>query len=272
MKKLILLILLLAAGGAVFFLGWVQYEVPIGSIGVIRSKTHGISSYPVKEGKLLWLWYKLIPTNVSVSVFSIQEFIIPIDFSGILPSGDVYSAMAGLYADFSYNYTISLAGRLKNESLPDLASRENLLNQADLDAYCSRFSKEIESHIRTLLWAYREDEQILKEAQETGTIRAMEKDLTVNFPDMELIKLTVNALQFPDFVLYDAVRELYREYLASQRSNIRDEIARFSLENIQNRRRLDELAGYGDLLSKYPILLQYLAMEKGLPVIVKEGS
>ena len=262
MKKIIILILLLAAGCAVFFLGWVQYSVPAGSVGVLRSKTHGTEL--VSEGKLHWVWYKLIPKNVTVLVFSVKENTIALEISGVLPSGSTYSALAGLKTDFSYNYSGSLTYRLKTEYLPALCSSENLLSQADLDAYLSRLKGEIENQAKSLLWSYGENEKILEEAQKTGKIEALEKALVSANPMIEILGCTIKTIRFPDFVLYNEVRQLYNDYLGAQRIEIRETIELAALENIQNRRRIDDLTVYGELLTKYPILIQYLAIEKGI--------
>ena len=264
MKKIITLIILLAAGGTVFYLGWVQPSVPVGSYGVIRSKTHGTDNMVIKEGKLRWVWYKLIPNNVTITTFTIKENTIFLDFSGVLPSGDTYSTLAGLKTDFSCGFSGSLTYKLKAESLPALSDSENLLSQAELDAYLSRLSKEIDNHINALLWTYGENEKILKEAGETGTIDALEHSLADSYPDIEILSCTVKVLRFPDFILYNEVRQLYRDYLTAQRADVMDAIARIASENIENRRRIEELTGYGELLTKYPVLLQYLALEQGI--------
>jgi hypothetical protein len=265
-KRFITLLLLLAAAGTAFFFGWAQFNVPAGYFGVLRSKTHGIDSEVIREGKLRWYWYMLIPRNAAIAVFSVNEKTIALDFSGALPSGDTYAALAGVKADFSWNCPVSLSFRLKPESLPAISEREILLDQADLDGYLSRLSAEIEDHACALLWTYSGNESILKEAQETGTIKALERELASAFPDIEMVGLTVKALRYPDFVLYSEIRQLYRDYIAAQRAAIRDDIVLIAAENIRNRRRLDELANVGEIISKYPVLLQYLALEKGQPL------
>ncbi|MDR2211118.1 MAG: hypothetical protein LBO65_06595 [Spirochaetaceae bacterium] len=266
MKKLVIFLLFLfVAGGAVFFLGWAQFDVPPGSWGVLRSKTHGIDPGVIREGRFRWVWYKLIPRNVSTAVFTIPGMTIPVEFSGTLPSGEVYSAMAGLKTDFSYQITAAVNCRLRGESLPVLAERENLLVQGDLDRYVTKLSGEIKNHLRILLWTYGENEGALKESQTTGTIRALESDLGRAFPNLEDISCTVKTLRFPDFVLYEEVRRLYRDYLAAQRGSLQGEIALLAVQAIEERRRLEELAKYGELLTKYPLLLQYLALERGIP-------
>ncbi|MDR2661894.1 MAG: hypothetical protein LBC31_02730 [Treponema sp.] len=265
MKKILITLgILLIAGGAVFFSGWVQLDVPPGSWGVLRSKTHGPGDTVIREGQFHWVWYKLIPRNVTVSVFQIREQSVPVEASGILPSGDVYSAMAGLKTDFSYRFSLTVLYRLKGESLPGLADRENLLTQEDLDSYTEKLSGKIENRARGLLWAYGENEKALTEAQRTGTIRTLEAELRGAFPDTENLSCTVKILRIPDFILYNEVRSLYRDYLAAQRGNLRGEITVMAVEAAQNRRRLEELSAYGELLTKYPILLRYLALEKGL--------
>lgn len=263
-KMLVTLVLLFITGGVVFFSGWVQMDVPPGSWGVLRSKTHGTGETVIREGHFHWVWYKVIPRNVTVAVFQIRERSIPVEASGILPSGDVYSAMAGLKTDFSYRFSLTILYRLKGESLPVLADRENLLTQEDLDNYTKKLSGEIENHARGLLWAYGENEKAMTEAQRTGTIRMLEAELRGAFPDTENLSCTVKILRIPDFILYNEVRSLYRDYLAAQRGNLRGEIAVMAVETARNRRRFEELNAYGELLTKYPVLLRYLALEKGL--------
>jgi len=269
-KALFRLILLCALAAAAFFLGWTQFSLPAGSVGVLRSKTHGVDAKAILPGKVRWVWYKLIPTNAAVNVFYLNDVQIPIEISGVLPSGDVYSSLVGLKTDFSFAFSGSLSYRIRDESLPDLAEREDLLDQDDLDRYIVRFNREIDNHLRRLLWAYKENEKVLQEAQETGTIRGLETEFRKTFPQAELRSCTIKAISFPDLILYNEVRQLYRDYLAAQRRDIRDETAAIAAESIKNRRRFDELAVYGELLTKYPILMQYLALEKGFLLPGKE--
>jgi hypothetical protein len=264
MKKTIFsFILLLGTAVAVFFLGWAQFGLSPGSIGVLRSKTHGIDGEAIQEGKVRWVWYKLIPNNAALSVFFLNDMEVPVEVSGTLPSGEVYASLVGLKTDFTFAFSGSLSYRLKPESLPTLVERENLLNQEDLENYLVLLNDKIQTHVQGLLWVYGENEKILKEAQETGTIKALEAEFRSAFPQAELRNCTVKTLRFPDHILYDEIRKLYRDYLAAQRGEVRSETALLATENIRNRRRLDELAAYGELLTKYPVLLEYLAMEKG---------
>jgi len=272
MKKIIFsFILLLGTAIAIFFLGWAQFGLPPGSIGVLRSKTHGIDKNAIQEGKTRWVWYKLIPHNAVLSVFFLNDVQIPVEVSGTLPSGDVYSSFVWQKTDFTFAFSGSLSYRLKPESLPVLVEQENLLNQEDLENYLELLNKNIQTRVQGLLWVYGENEKILKEAQETRTIRALEAEFRNAFPQAELRNCTVETLHFPDLTLYDEVRRLYRDYLASQRDEVRNQTAILAAENIKNRHRLDELAAYGELFTKYPILLQYLSLEKDAARIVERN-
>lgn len=244
-------------------MGWTQFNLPIGSVGVLRSSSHGTDSKVIQPGKIRWVWYKLLPKNAVVTPFFLKETQIPLEISGSLPSGAVYSALVGLKTDFSYAFSGALTYKLKAETLPALAERENLLKQEDLDNYLTQFNGEIQTRTRRLLMEYAENEKALKEAQDTGTIRGLESELRSVFPTIELRSCTFKSVRFPDLILYDEIRRLYRDYLAAQRKEVRDDMITIAAENIKNLRRFDELAAYGDLLTRYPVLLQYLALEKG---------
>jgi hypothetical protein len=261
-KRFFSFILLLAIAVVVFFLGWAQFGLSPGSVGVLRSKTHGVDGEAIQEGKVRWVWYKLIPNNAALSVFFLNDVQVPVEVSGTLPSGEVYASLLGLKSDFTFDFSGSVSYRLKPESLPALAKQENLLNQEDLENYLLQFNEKIQTHIQGLLWEYGENENNLKEAQETGTIQVLEAEFRSAFTQVELRNCTVNTLHFPDYILYYEIRKLYQDYLAAQRDEVRNETTLLAADNIKNIRRLDELTAYGELLTRYPVLLQYLALEK----------
>jgi hypothetical protein len=264
MKKFMVLLILIALG-ACFFLGWVQYQVPQGSFGVIRSKTHGIDPAVVREGRFRWVWYKLLPTNVKIQIFKTPEISLPLNISGRLPSGDVYASLAGLRTDFSYELKGSVSASIRADALPSLAEEKNLLSQGDLDAYGRDLSSQIGAYINQRFWVYAGNEEALTQASRTGALPALEDDLLARFPELENLDCSVTVLRFPDFVLYGQVRELYEMYLASQRKNLEDGLSRRAAQNIDSQFRFDELSRYGELLTKYPALIQYLALERGIP-------
>jgi hypothetical protein len=263
MKKFLFVLLVIAAG-VCFFLGWVQFQIPHGAYGIIRSKTHGIDEKVVKEGEFRWIWYKLLPTNVQILTFTVPKISVPVHIAGKLPSGEVYSALAGLKTDFSYEFSGTVSCSVSADSLPALARRLNLESQEDLDAYGKTLASEVETYLNQRFWDYSGNEQILTQASKTGTIAGLDGELQSRFPGTENLHCSVKIVRFPDFVLYDQVRGLYKDYLESQKTELEGELTQRAAENINNQFRLDELTKYGELLAKYPSLIDYLALERGI--------
>jgi hypothetical protein len=264
MKKfLFVLCLLIILAGTGLFLGWDQLTVPPGSYGVMRSKTHGLDRKVIQDGEFRWLWYKLIPTNVKISVYTIEPVTRSIQSSGTLSSAQTYAALAGLEADFSWELSGEISFALKPETLPELTDRENIASSEDLRRVEETLARRIESFILTRLKNYGDDEQRMESIILSGTAR-LEEETKAAFPEIENFRCTIRTARYPDYALYRSVKKLHEEYLARQNAVLKPDIAREGEQRINTRMHLDELAQYGELLTKYPILLQYLALEKGV--------
>ena len=267
MKKfLVILLFLIILGGVGFFFGWAQLTVPPGSYGVMQSKTHGLESQVIRAGDFRWVWYKLIPTNVKISVYTIKPVKYPIKSSGSLSSGQAYAAMAGINADFSWEISGDLSFSLKPELLPELTARENISNNAGLDKFEEIFAARIGNFVIQRLNSYVNGEDGKKAASVTltGSFPELNNEIERAFPEIENINCSLQVVRFPDYDLYQAVKALYQEYLNQQNSILNSDTLLEAQKRIQTRTRMDELNQYGELLTKYPILLQYMALEKGI--------
>jgi hypothetical protein len=265
MKKfLVFLILLIAVAGAIFFLGWAQLTVPPGSYGVMRSKTHGLENDVIKDGEFRWIWYKLIPTNAEITVYTIDMVKRSVKSSGALSSGQVYSSLAGIQADFSWEISGELSFSLRPEVLPVFTTRENVKNDADLrkaeDALASKIENTVLDRLRS--YAENEDEQKIETLLLAGSIPELDREIERSFPEIENFDCVIRTVRYPDFSLYQSVKALYKEYLERQYAVLNPDIGREAEKRIETRLRMDELSLYGELLTKYPVLLQYLALEK----------
>ena len=271
MKKfLVFLLFLLILAGAVFFLGWAQLKVPHGSYGVIRSKTHGIDSQIVREGEFRWLWYKLIPTNVEISVFTPKTVTRNINSSGVLPSGNVYAALAGINEvttginpDFSWEITGEITFSVKPEAFPALCANENIISNDDLRTLENNYARRMESMVLGRLIYLGEDEKRMESILLAGVLAEINREIETAFPELEKISCTLKAVRFPDYGLYKSVKELHNEYLSYQRQYLQNNVTRNADSVISTRLRFDELEKYGEILTRYPILMQFLALEKG---------
>ena len=263
MKKFLLtLIILLILGGAVFLLGWAQLKVPPGSYGVITSKTHGVDPLPVHSGEFRWVWYKLIPTNVKIAVFRLDPEKFPINFRDSLPSGDSYASFAGVDADFSWEIRAAITFSIDPDSLVKVISKHNITDQQALDAYSQNLAKDIEVLILRTLSSGETDTLRLERIMSGSQDAEMEMEIASRFPEIRDFSLTIQSARFPDFILYTQLRLLYEDFLAKQREYVISAFGRRAESHIEGRLRFAELERYGELLTKYPVLLDYLLLEK----------
>jgi hypothetical protein len=262
-KALGLLILLIILGGAAFFLGWAQLPVPPGSYGALRSKTHGMDPAVIREGEFRWVWQKLIPTNTSTLIFRPNRVNVPVSVGGTLPLAATYGEKTGISADFSYSIEADLSFSIKPESLPSLALSRGITDQAALENYEKSLAREIDFFARERLEAYAVQEQ-LSGGPPYGDLRTasarVAEEIGRAFPNVENLSYLIRNARMPDFALYATARSLYGEYLNRQKELLGAEIAGQAERDVNALLRFDELEKYGELLTKYPVLLQYLEL------------
>ena len=267
MKKfLVFLFFLIILGGAGFFLGWAHLTVPPGSYGVMRSKTHGLDPQVIREGEFRWYWYKLIPTNVRISTFTLAPVERTIASSGALGSGQVFASLAGLEADFSWEVSGTISFSIRPEALPELVLRENLHTNEDLQRAQTRLADRIETFVLQRLRALADSDEgeTLNNIRLTGTHPELDSEIQRAFPEIHNFICTIRVVRFPDYILYQSLRELYRQYVSHLQAVLSPNVAEEAETRMRTTLRLDELARYGELLTRYPILLDFLAMEQGL--------
>jgi len=244
--------------------GWAQFSVPPGKYGVINSKTHGIDQKLVQSGEFRWVWYKLIPTNVKISVFNLEYNSYPIDFNSSLPSGDTYASFIGLTnTDFSWNLKGELSFKLDPQMLISVVSKNNLVNQSDLDTYLQSVAQNIEVLLLRLLSSQGTDSARLEKLMSGTPDADLDNEIKVDFPEICDFSLKIKSAKYPDFVLYRQLRLIYEGFLSSQREYAISSFGKRAENHMEAQLHFEELEKYGVLLTRYPILLEYLAMEKG---------
>jgi hypothetical protein len=261
-KALGLFIVLMILAGAAFFFGWAQLPAPPGSYGVLRSKTHGLDPAVIREGEFRWVWYKLIPFNAVTLVFSPNLVSVPVSAGGTLPLASTYASKAGIAADFSYSIEAELSFSLKPGSLPSLVLSRGIKDQAGLEEYEKNLARDIDFFARERLESYAVQEQFqgAPYGDERAAASRLEGETTLAFPDVENLSYSIRSVRMPDFALYAMARSLYGDYLDRQKELLGAEISGQAERNVDSLFRFDELEKYGELLTKYPVLLQYLAL------------
>jgi len=262
MKKFFFtLFILLVLGCVIFLAGWAQYKVPLGSYGVIKSKTHGIDPELVKSGEFRWLWYKLIPKNVEIAVYRIEPVKFNINFNSTLPSGESYAAFAGIGANFSWELKAVISFSLNPDTLIHIVSAYNLKEQGDLEKHLLGKAQSIENLILRTFSSGETDSTRLENVMSGNNDVELEREIAVLYPEFQDFSLTVQSAKFPDFILYREVRHLYEDYLKKQREVVTSGFGRRAENHIASQLHFEELERYGELLTKYPVLLEYLALE-----------
>jgi len=260
-KFLLTLLILIIFGGAVFVLGWVQFSVPPGKYGVVSSKTHGLDPKLVQSGEFRWIWYKIIPTNVKISIFSLDQFKYPINFNSSLPSGNTYASFVGLAnSDFTWNLQGEMSFSLDPDTLVAVAEQNNLTNQDELNTYMENLAKNIEVLILRLVSSSGNDSSRLEQVMSGDPDAQLGQEIIANFPEIKDFTLKIYSAKYPDFVLYREIRLIYEGFLKSQRDYITSSFGKRAESHIETQLRFDELERYGDMLTRYPILLDYLRM------------
>ena len=123
MKNFICFLILLIFGAFVFFVGWTQIKVKPGTIGIVQSKTSGISSKIVIPGKFSWHKEFLIPTNAKIEKFEYKPY----------NGTKTITGKRGSAQDFSFTFQISLS--YEPELIEDLLRDNKISNQQDFESY-----------------------------------------------------------------------------------------------------------------------------------------
>jgi hypothetical protein len=268
MKKFftfLLCLILVFGAAAAFFFGWVNYAVPAGSYGIIRSKSHGVDAKLVQEGEFRWIWYKLVPKNVTIVVFSPKTIDRSWESTGILPQGDAYIKFSGLDADFSWLIRGNLSFNIKPDELPPLLETKNLGSQEALDAFSDRTAGEIIAFAQNFL------QREIENAAETGAVlnarleQMLRASVSAQYPYVENLFLPCNIVKAPGLGLYTLARSVYTAYLERQKNQLEEAASVLADIRLQNQAELDRLERYGELLTKYPVLVNTLSELQSLP-------
>jgi len=264
--SLISFLLFIIAAGALFYFGWVQFELPENTYAVLFSKTGGYDSQILEPAKFNWKWERILPTNSKLIKFHIENRSIILEYKGELPSSELYSSITPQNPDFSYNITFSINYRLDENSLPRLLS-DGLIDNNNLEGFYST----IESEFIQIMKNRSTDFFIQNLTIDSNAYSDLESIIREKLKDryqfINIGNLTIQYISFPDLQLYDKTREIYFQILDKRKET---EIAseQWAIESkINLDTKLEILTKYGELLTKYPILVDYFALDPGSQVL-----
>jgi hypothetical protein len=259
-KFFITILVLVIIAGALLFFGWAQLGIPPDGYGVVRSKTHGLYPHLVQPGEFRWIWYKLIPTNTETTVLRLNSVNHEFTVKRSLPSGRIYSTFAGIEDDFSWEIDAALSFSIRPDAVIPLFKENAVGSQEDL----TRYEKDIAGQIEGFILRRIEQEDNLEQIEallKNAENPRFEREILNQFPTLHNCSLAVKSVNFPDFALYRQTKGLFENYLALQKEYISGNIREKAKSRIDSIIRFDELELYGALLTKYPILLEFLTIE-----------
>jgi hypothetical protein len=252
-KFVVFLIILILLGGAGFLVGWAGLAVPVGSVAVLRSKTHGVDPAVVKEGEFRWVWYRLIPANTRIIPFALKPKTGSLEISGRLPQSDTYKTFVK-NANFAWELGLAYTFTISPDNLPALVRDRGVEDADGLEAYEADIASGIENRAQKL--------SVTEELFENLSSPALEDEIRAAYPEIDFLEFRWEARTVPDFALYEAGRDLYNQYIERQKALLEPDVVEAAERNITNQFRFDELERYGELFAKYPSLLEYMQMEQ----------
>jgi hypothetical protein len=267
MKKFIVFfILLLGLGGTGFYFGWIQLEVPVQSRGVIFTKTGGWEEKPIEPGAFTWRWEKLIPGNFTLYLYPDKVYTAEIEADGSLPSAEVYSMFLDGNPSFRYSIRVSVSCRVKAEYFPVLARDQGVLPEGLEEWLISvRTGIRAKTSAAVAAWFEKSSEASLPAGTaEKEIIRTIGDSVTADYPFLELAGIAPGQISLPDTALYAKARELYLERADGRKESLRQNARDVAARGLQEEARIESLKKYGELLTQYPVLLDFLRIEKDL--------
>ena len=201
------LVLLLLFSSAVFFLGWTQIRIKPDTIGIVVSRTNGISSKAAEAGKFSWHWQFLIPKNAKLRIFSVLPYNFKKTVEGVLPSSDLIGTAVQGKTDFSYKVELNVSLSISPGGIIKLMKEGKITDQKSLDSFMERKSDDFSQYTQKAVF-----EKI--SANIPSAAYCIEpKDIIGSgefFDDnenIELLELTVLSQTVPDYGLYRRARD-----------------------------------------------------------------
>lgn len=241
----------------VFYLGWIQIKIPEGKYALVYTKTGGYDSTLIAPGQFVWRWENLLPQNMTIHFLELKQQREELKIEGFLPSGELYGEYINKSDAFRYLLDVSYTFSLKDDQVRFIVESEAFSPQA-LDEQYALYRQEANSLIETILLAhtpFRPED--IQDVESTVAVAVAEADSRFNVDSLKL-----RTFRYPDFLLYEKTREYFLNELALVREvELKAEQKSAVIEN-ETMRKMDLLRLYGEILSEFPVLLEYYELDR----------
>ncbi len=266
MKKIlgfIILLILLAVAG--YWFG--KIEVKPGQVVVVHSQISGTLEKTLQSDDFKWVWQNIIPNDVTTYNFPLGTETAKKEFSFYLPQGKIASLKDEKFFQILFSIKISynlkpthalklVAANLTNINLLDnkIFSLTSSIVKSDLTS--SSFQSFKNNRIPDIL-------QTVKKTSSLKVATTAKKQLAEY--GITLISTDVLIEKIPDLSKYGEIRirinNLNKQQFVLLQNNLKTEIA-LQNRSKETRAYLAKLSKLGTLFNKYPLLLQYIAIDK----------
>jgi len=261
-KRRFSFLLFLGLCGYLFYMGWkVQFQIPEGQAALLHSKITGYEEELVHPGHFIWRWQGMIPTDLTLHLVPMDYRRVSLENQGELPSGEIYLAHAGLEGNFDYKLTMDVQYRVKESHYLDQVEK-GLLTPANMDDFFVRTDSQIMDYAIQVL----QNPEELNEDQDQvlGFINLKEENFASAFPYLEFASIQIRFSQVPDMTLYSALREDYLHFLHEKNNQLTELTVTQMGRDMQVEEKMEILREYGELITQYPLLLDFFSMENGI--------
>lgn len=257
--------ILLIAGGIGFYIGYSPLKIEHGTVGVLISKTSGVSEVPVERGVFQWNWQFLIPKNTELRTFSLKPYTYSKFVTGYLPSGEVYSKMLKEQPDFSYSFDFQVEFKYTAAECVKLVKESEISTDSDLQTKLKIKADEIYNECLKLITeeaANTSDKIDLKKISDSIISKYSEADL-------ELTSVNITNIKYPDLELYQKAKSIYINYLSDVDSKLNSMAESQAKEISDYAKNLNKLEQFGKILKEHPELAEFLKQSKDLNETLK---
>lgn len=256
-KAIVILFLLIILAGTGFGFGYVPLRLDAGSRAVMFTKTSGWHEEAFQAGEFEWAWELLIPTNAILYVFPDESRQVSVQSSSLLPSADLYANFLEGQPALEDRVDLQVSYRVSTESLPELAPAG--LRPQGLEDWYSDTDRQIEGLVLRILTQVIENFTSSSGALNSADVaEAVTDRLKERRPEIELLSVVVNELSLSDIELYREGRDTYMTVQEARREALITAARDLAQSQATSDQRLGNLERYGQLLSDYPVLLDYL--------------
>lgn len=252
----ILLVLLIVG----FLAGWLQLSLGHDTWGVVASRTGVVEPAVIAPGGVSWRLGRLVPGALVLHRFPLSAEKTDQSISASLPSAQAYAFLASESVDFSLEIRLSVRYRIRPAALPELV-RTGGLRPENLADWYQAVNSEIERQARDIAM----DPARSSSAGDQPLATAIAEGLPDRFPYLDLLTVTPTVVRAPDMALYRALKDAALKVVAAREQSLQALAPRLAAEEAAERsavRRheagITVLTKYGELLTKYPMLIKFL--------------